>query len=119
MSWVAREDGLEHITSLNIGGNASEEYANCLSGSIDLSDLSEVSSVWIGSQEGVTELDLSGLTKLEMLNVQFNTNLTVLNLEGVYSLRDVWITGTGISSLNLAGNTDLQRLTCQSNRLSA
>ncbi len=64
----------------------------------------------------LSELDVSGLTKLGALMVQEN-HLTKLDLTGCKELEGLSCNGNQLSELNLSGYTRLRYLNCNDNRL--
>lgn len=69
-------------------------------------------------ESGLTALDISDLTSLQVLNCSTN-QITVLDLSGLPELTDISCGTNQIASLNIASALGLQNLSCGSNLLTS
>ena len=99
---------LPYLSELGLGGQDIAEA--------DLSKNTELIYVRIYSS-GVTKLDVSGCSKLEML-LCHNNKLATLNVSSNPNLKDLACSDNELTSLDLSQNTQLQSLWCQGNSLS-
>jgi len=87
------------VNSLDVSGT---NITN-LTGIQDFTGLTQL----VARQVGLTNLDVSGLTNLQELNLAFNYTLQSLNLTGCSGLVDLDIKITGLDSLDLSTCTSL------------
>lgn len=75
--------GLSNLTVLDVYGNGLEE--------INLSGLSSLDILVLNSGNKLSELNLSGLTNLETLYIGSNPELTELDLDGLEALKMIYV----------------------------
>lgn len=67
---------------------------------------------------GLTSLDVSGLTKLKYLEC-WDGSITSLNVSGCTSLTEIYCNYNAITTLNLTGCTNIAKLNCEDNKLTS
>ena len=77
---------------------------------LNLNGLTELRGLYVSGTR-LSEIDLSGLTALESLSVS-DTPMTALDLSPVM-LSDLYCANTGLTALDLGGQSELYRLYCQ------
>lgn len=71
------------------------------------------------NQNRITEIDLSGLINLTLLDCSANGTITSLNVKGLVNMQNLKCDNSPIKSLDLTGMSNLQYLNCQENQLSS
>ena len=71
-----------------------------------------------GSNRPLIALDVTGLTKLQKLNCQYN-KITALNVQGLTELQELYCDINQLKTLNVSGLTKLQELNCKGNQLTS
>ena len=90
--------------------------ANSLTGSLDLTTFTNLQTFKSGPYNGLTSLNLSGLTNLISVDCSFN-NLTTLNVNGCSQLQTLNCVANLISNLNVAGLSSLLTFDSTSNQI--
>jgi len=108
LSGVIDLSSLSELTSLNL-------YNNNLS-SIDLSSLSELTSLNLDNNN-LSEIDLSSLSELTSLNLD-NNNLSEIDLSSLSELTSLNLDNNNLSSIDLSSLSGLTQLYLYNNNLS-
>lgn len=121
--FFAVEDGDGNITTYVSGAAGDFPAANdqlTIWSCTSLADSSAAGDVvqLLVQESGLTALDVSDLTALQVLNCSTN-QLAVLDLSGLLELTDVNCAGNQIASLNIASALGLQNLSCTTNLLTS
>ena len=113
-SGVASLEGIEYLTELE-ELNASGDFTNGgrLS-AIDLSANTKLKRLFLGFNQYLTTLDVTGLPALESLMVG-NCGLSELDLSQNTALRELWCDNNNLEALDLSANTALEHLDCCGN----
>lgn len=80
-----------------------------ISGRIDFRPFAEIRRIAC-PVNGLREILISGLSKLEYVDINSNKKLAALDLSGLPSLKLLWCDNTAISRLDLSGTPSLERL---------
>lgn len=103
--------GIEYFTSLRV----LTCYNNDLT-TVDLSNNKQLELLTIYYNE-LTSLDLTSNTKLRILDCNSNTTMTSLNVAGLTQLTELNCSNCNLSTLNISGCTRLQKLSVYGNNL--
>ncbi|WP_310382052.1 T9SS type A sorting domain-containing protein [Flavobacterium sp.] len=90
--------------------------ANSLTGSLDLTSFTNLQTFKSGPYNGLTSLNLSGLTNLLSVDCSFSS-LTTLNVAGCSQLQTLNCIANNISNLNVNGLTSLLTFDSTSNQI--
>ncbi len=90
--------------------------ANSLNGSLDLTSFANLQTFKSGPYNGLTSLNLSGLTNLISVDCSYNS-LTNLNVAGCSQLQSLICAANLISNFSGSGLTSLVNFDCKSNQI--
>ena len=119
---ISNLTGLEHATNLThllLGETDMEGNSNSVSDLSPLSDLTNLTTLWLERNAFTDISPVAGLNNLTSLNLGGNNLSNISPLAGLTNLRYLWISDNNISDISpVAGLTNLIELVLPSNAIS-
>jgi uncharacterized repeat protein (TIGR02543 family) len=100
----------KRVVNLTIGG------LTALNGTVDVSPLTQLETLWCSSSPNLSGLNVSANTALTRIDAR-SCNLSTLNLSATTALEYLDINGNQLAALNLSANTALTFLDCSFNQI--